>query len=132
MNAGRHLFEWRVVLWGLLTVQAVAFAIGIAVFSQPPPPSEVPDLSPVTSAIYRTLAVLGFGLTVLDGWLFVPPSRGFRRVDVAVEASILVIAVFLLHADPRALSATLCALTAAALAVLSLRVLATARSQENL
>lgn len=98
------------------------FGVSIAALTVPAPPAEVPNLAFVGIVVLRTLAVVGFGLTILVGWLFVPPTRTFKWVEVAVETIVLLISVELLGADPHALSWALCAVTAVALGVLAWRL----------
>ena len=109
----------RRAMWLVLSVQAGAFAAGIALLAERPPPPEIPNLAPVATAIFRTLAVLGFSLTILAGWLFVPPGRGFRWIEVGVEFVVLMIATELLQAEPRGLAWLLACITALALALLA-------------
>ena len=113
----------RRAVWLLLVLQGAAFAAGIVLLAEPPPPPEIPNLAPVITVVFRTLAVLGFSLTILAGWLFVPASRGFRWIEVAVEFVILLIATELLQAQPRSLSWLLWGIVAFTLTVLSRSVI---------
>ena len=113
----------RRAMWLLLVAQAAAFAAGIALLSEQPPPPEIPNLAPVATAIFRTLAVLGLGLTILAGWLFVPPNRGFRLIEVGVEFVVLLIAIELLQAEPRGLAWLLGGITALTFALLARSVI---------
>lgn len=109
------------LLWLMLAVQAVAFAIGVIVLSEPTTPGSASALQSVGTLTDKVIAALGLGATIVAA-LSVAPDGANRWFGLAVDAAALLIAWLLLQASPFVLSVTLAAvvLVTFALIVVSL------------
>lgn len=94
-------------LWGMLAVQALAFAIGAIVLSEPTTPGSVSTFQSVGTITDKIVAALGLGATILVALVSIAPERAQLWFALAVDAGALLIAWLLLQASPFALSVTI-------------------------
>lgn len=117
------------LLWLMLAAQAAAFAVAVAM--PPVPPGPATDLQPIGIFIDRFVAALGFSVTVVVALLSVSPDRANRWIEVAVDATAVVIAWLVLGGYPFALTVIFGAVVAATFALIVLSLLTSRQSHDD-
>lgn len=105
------------LLWVLLVVQALAFAVGLILLSEPAVPGSAFEMHLVGTLTDKLIALIGLLATSVMLWLSASPDRGTRWFGLLVDAAALLVAWLLLHATPADLGVTILAVTFVAFAI---------------
>lgn len=118
------------LLWVMLTVQALAFAIGAVVLAEPTTPGSVSTFQSVGTITDKIVAALGVGATILVALISMAPQRASLWFALAVDAGALLIAWLLLQASPFAVSVTIGAVALVTFALVTRSLVTSAGADE--